>query len=338
MNIRFLTTALLLTCVLTGWAQHKRNDFVKGADVSGLPRQEQRGVVFHDRNGKERECLELLKNDYQMQAIRLRVWVEPTRDGSSTKEDVLRMALRAKQLGMDVMIDFHYSDWWADPGKQYIPKQWEDMTYEKMRDALYEHTLTTLQLLKDNGISVKWVQVGNETTNGFLWDMGRAQDNMEQYAGFTQAGYEAVKAVYPDAVVIVHLDAACDLKRYDFIFEGLKKYGAKWDMIGMSVYPYWDKKAHLEKTWKGTVRDMCANIRTLAERYGCPLMIVETGVEAKKPNKGYRILKEIIRAAQEDCNGYCQGVFYWAPEAEGHYPLGAFRNHKPTKIMKAFSR
>ena len=182
-----------------------------------------------------------------LNAIRLRVWVNP-KGGFSSKEDVLVMAKRAQALDMAIMIDFHYSDWWADPAKQNIPAAWANYSYKQMKRALAKHTTETLQLLKDNGIDVKWVQVGNETTNGFLWPMGRATDNMRQYAGLTDAGYAAVMKVYPEATVIVHLDCACDAKRYDFIFDGLRKYKARFDMIGVSVYPYWDIDTKLEPT------------------------------------------------------------------------------------------
>jgi arabinogalactan endo-1,4-beta-galactosidase len=205
-----------------------------------------------------------------------------------------------------------------------------------MKYELAAHTREVLQQLKDHHIDVKWVQVGNETTHGFLWPMGRAEENMEQYAGLSQAGYEAVKQVFPDAQVIVHLDGGCDPKRYDFIFDGLKKYGAKWDIIGLSVYPYWDKEAGLEKDAQGTIRDFAINIKRLYEKYGTESMVVETGVESKKPVEGKAIMKAIIDAAYNDCGGHCHGVFYWAPELEGAYPLGAFDNHRPTVIMDAF--
>ena len=167
--------------------------------------------------------------------------------------------------------------------------------------------------------------------------MGKAEENMEHYAGFTQAGYEAVKSVYPDADVIVHLDAGCDQKRYDFIFDGLRKYGAHYDLIGISVYPYWDKEAGLANNYHETISGFVSNIKALNKKYGCELMIVETGVEAKKPVEGKKIMTAIIDAARNQCDGHCLGVFYWAPEAEGHYPLGAFDQHKPTIIMDAFT-
>lgn len=311
-----------------------KNTFWLGADISGTTQLESNGEKLYNTKGEIRENTALMK-ELGLNAVRLRVWVNP-RGGWSGAEDVLDMAKRAKYYDMAVMIDFHYSDWWADPGKQHIPAAWQYMSYDEMKNALAEHTEDVLSLLKKNGIDVKWVQVGNETTNGFLWPMGRASDNMEKYAGFTEAGYQSVKKVYPNAQVIIHLDGGCDQKRYDFIFDGLKKYGTHYDMIGLSVYPYWDVMAKLESDWKGTVRDCTANIKHLYEKYGKETMIVETGAEAKHPKEGYVIMKALINAAKNDCEGHCHGVFYWAPELEGQYPLGAFDNHRPTEIMKAF--
>lgn len=271
-----------------------------------------------------------------LNAIRLRVWVNP-KGGFSSKEDVLVMAKRAQALDMAIMIDFHYSDWRANPAKQNIPAAWANYSYKQMKRALAKHTTETLQLLKDNGIDVKWVQVGNETTNGFLWPMGRATDNMRQYAGLTDAGYAAVKKVYPEATVIVHLDCACDAKRYDFIFDGLRKYKARFDMIGVSVYPYWDIDTKLEPTGTAPLSILPPICVASAKKYGVETMVVETGVEAKKPVEGKVIMKEIINAARNNTDGHCHGVFYWAPELEGSYPLGAFDNHRPTAIMEAFT-
>ena len=237
---------------------------------------------------------------------------------------------------MALMIDFHYSDWWADPGQQNIPAAWKDMNYEQMKQALADHTRDVLQAIREAGVDVRWVQVGNETTNGFLWPMGRAQENMRQYAGLTDAGYQAVKQVFPQAQVIIHLDGACDPKRYDFIFDGLKKYKARYDMIGLSVYPYWDVKAGLTQSWQETVEKATANINRLWTRYHKPLMVVETGAEAAKPVEGKQIISAIIDMARNHCGGHCQGVFYWAPETDRFYKLGAFQNNQPTVIMDAF--
>ena len=332
---------LLLLCAIPLMAQNK-TDFVKGADVGFLAGQEARGVKFHDRQGRERECLELLKNDYQMSAIRLRVWVNP-RGGMNGKEEVLKMALRAKALGMDVMIDFHYSDSWADPAKQPIPLAWRGHSYEQMKRDLRDHTVDVLSLLKQNGVSPRWVQVGNETANGLLWDEGHIEKHPEQYAGFIRAGYDAVKEVFPDAIVILHLDRGHLRSLYDWNLGIVLQYGGKFDMIGMSLYPYWARQDHPELRPDSIISDCIANIRYVSEKFGCDVMIVETGFEVDEQHpevmeEGRRQLTRVIREAQSDTNGRCRGVFYWEPQClPGGYKLGAFNsNAAPTAIMEAF--
>ena len=315
-------------------AQSQRT-FWLGADISGTTELEARGTKLYNAKGEERENTALMK-ELGLNAVRLRVWVNP-KAGFCSKEDVLVMALRAKALGMAVMIDFHYSDWWADPAQQNIPEAWKDLNYKQMKKALAKHTCETLKLLKDNGIDVRWVQVGNETTNGFLWEMGRASTNMKHYAGLSQAGYKAVKKVFPKAEVIVHLDGGCDPNRYHFIFDGLRQYGAKWDMIGLSVYPYWDQRAKLTTSDDETLEKCIANMNALYERYHTKMMIVETGYEVARPEEGKAFLKRLISAAATQTGGHCEGVFYWAPELETHYRLGAFKDHRPTAIMEAFT-
>ena len=326
------TIAILFTAwlSLTVAAQ----DFWLGADISGTSALERFGVKLYNNAGEERDNITLMK-ELGLNAARFRVWVNPLH-GECDMHDVLAMAQRAQAQGMAIMIDFHYSDWWADPGKQNIPARWRHYNYEAMKRALAMHTTETLKLLKDNGVDVKWIQIGNETTNGFLWPMGHTPENMKQYAGLTEAGYRAAKKVYPIATCIVHLDAACDIDRYHTIFNGLKKYKAHFDMIGVSVYPYWDMDAGLTKSEDETLERVIANINTLSKEYGCPVMIVETGYEARRPEAGKAFMTRLIDAARNQTNGNCPGVFYWAPEAEGHYPLGAFQNHRPTVIMDAF--
>ena len=317
-------------------------DFVTGADVGFLTEPERRGVVFHDRNGRERECLELRKNDYQMSAIRMRVWVNP-RGGDCDKFALLAMAKRVKALGMDLMVDFHYADSWADPAKQPIPKAWQGHSFEQMKQDLRDHTVEVLSLLKENGIAPRWVQVGNETANGLLWPMGHIEQNPEQYAGFIRAGYDAVKEVFPEAVVIVHLDRGHKQSLYDWNLDTVLKYGGKFDMIGMSLYPYWAMEGHPELNADDIITDCIANIRQCSEKYGCDVMIVETGYEVdeqhpEKMEEGRRQLERVIREARRDTNSRCRGVFYWEPQClPGGYKLGAFNSKAaPTAIMEGF--
>ena len=361
---KVLLSTLLFTICLLATAQVASKDFVKGADVGYLLGQEKRGIKFHDRKGNERECLELLKNDYQMSAIRMRVWVDSF-DGTCNKNDLLIMAKRAKALGMELMVDFHYSDWWADPAKQPIPKAWMGHSYEEMKEDLRNHTVDVLQLLKDNGIAPRWVQVGNETSNGMLWSvktdergweildehghttithsMGHIKTEPEHYAGFIATGYDAVKEVFPDAIVIVHLDRGHQQSLYDWNLDTVLKYGGKFDMIGMSLYPYWAMKGHPEVKADNVVTDCMANIRHVSEKYKCDVMIVETGYEVdeqhpEKMEEGRRLLTRVIREARTETGGRCRGVFYWEPQClPGGYKLGAFDSKaSPTAIMDGF--
>ncbi|MCR5179908.1 MAG: glycosyl hydrolase 53 family protein [Bacteroidaceae bacterium] len=325
-----------------GQSSSSPQDFVKGADVGFLTGQERHGVKFHDRNGNERECLELLKNDYQLSAIRMRVWVNP-RGGSCDKNELLAMGRRVKALGMDLMVDFHYSDSWADPAKQPIPAAWKDHDYKQMLKDVREHTIDVLSLLKKNGITPRWVQVGNETANGMLWPMGHIEKNPAQYAGFIREGYDAVKKVFPEAIVIVHLDRGHKQSLYDWNLDIVKQYGGKWDMIGMSLYPYWAMEGHPEMKADDIITSCMANIRHVSQKYDCDVMIVETGyeVDMRHPEvmeEGRRQLARVIREARSLTNGRCRGVFYWEPQCmPGGYKLGAFdSNAAPTAIMDGF--
>lgn len=325
---------LLFVCVC---AIAQAQTFWLGADISGTTELESRGVQLRNSKGEPRENTALM-HELGLNAVRLRVWVDPVEHGNfCNKADVVRMARRAKDWGMAVMIDFHYSDWWADPGQQNIPSAWRNMSYEQMCKALADHTRDVLTAVRETGADVRWVQVGNETTHGFLWPIGRAEENMRQYAGLTDAGYQAVKQIMPKAEVIIHLDGAFDPKRYDFIFDGLARYKARYDMIGLSVYPYWDMRGKHTLSWQETVEKATCNINRLWQKYHKPMMVVETGVEAQKPVEGKEILTAVIDMARNHCDGHCQGVFYWAPEADRFYRLGAFQNNQPTVIMDAFT-
>ena len=323
-------------------------DFAKGADISWVTEMEHKGLKFYNAAGKATDCFQLMK-DLGLNAIRLRVWVNPEEHGNwCNKEDLLAKARRTKSLGMDLMVDFHYSDWWADPAKQNIPAAWKSHSYEQMKTDVANHTAEVLQLLKDNQIIPKWVQVGNETSNGFLWDMGKADQNPKQYAGLFAAGYEAVKKIFPQSIVIVHLDNGFDNSLYNWNLDILKNNGAKWDMIGMSLYPYWAMDSGKETSAEKTITDCIANIKKVSQKYNCDVMIVETGMECADGNgklasaailsEGKVLLSRILKECSENTSGRCKGVFYWEPECKpSSYRLGAFtEDGYPTVIMDAF--
>lgn len=325
----------LFVCLALSLLAQNKEPFYLGADISGTPEQEARAIVNYNDLKQPMENTSLMKY-YGLNAIRLKVWVN-SENGFNTPRHVLEMARRAQAQGMEIMIDFHYSDTWADPGHNNSPKEWEGLDVEIVKGKLAEHTRSTLQLLKDNDINIKWVQVGNETTNGMVWPMARIPDHMENYVALSNAGYDAVKEVYPDAIVITHLDDGYNRFLYDYVFNAMRRMGGKFDAIGMSVYPYWSKR---DQTAKEAVTDIVDNINYLANEFSCPVYIVETGAEVWKPEEGYDFISRLLTAAMEDTNGNCPGVFYWEPTAahtpQGGYSLGAFESFMPTKIMDAF--
>ena len=305
--------------------------FAKGADVSWITEMESEDIAFFNADGTETECMALLKS-LGMNSIRLRVWVNPA-DGWCNKTDVLVKAMRAKELGMRIMIDFHYSDSWADPGKQTKPAAWNDLSFEDLCAAVSDHTTEILTALKSWNITPEWVQVGNETGNGMLWDDGKASTNMAQCALLNNAGYDAVKTVFPDAKVIVHLQGGQDNSLYRWLFDGLKDNNGKWDVIGMSLYPETD-------TWQDYNDDCIANINDMISRYGSEVMICEIGMDSDKAITSKLFLTDLITRAKAISNEKCLGVFYWEPEAckgWNGYSMGAFDdNGKPTVALDAF--
>lgn len=339
-------------------------DFAIGADCGWSTEYANKGYKLYNYQGEERECTALMK-EMGMNAMRIRVWVDPSKhDNWCNKEDVLKKCQLAKQQGMDIMINFHYSDWWADPAKQNIPEAWAKHSYKKMKQDLANHTIDVLTMLKENGIAPKWVQVGNEISNGMLWSvkmdpvtgwelkdaegnttitqsMGHVERNPQQYAGFFAAGYDAVKQVFPDAKVIVHLDNGFDNALYNRNLDVLKENGAKWDIIGMSLYPYWAMQAGRESTALYTIADCMKNIRLVSKKYDCDVIITEIGFEVDEQNaykmeEGREQLADVIHRALTETNGRCKGVFYWEPECRpSQYKLGAFtEDGHPTAIMR----
>lgn len=303
--------------------------FAKGADVSWLTEMEKAGNKFYTSTGCETECMSLLR-DLGMNAIRLRVWVNPA-DGWCNKSDVLVKAWRAHQLGMRLMIDFHYSDSWADPGQQTKPAEWSSYTLEELKTAVAHHTKDVLNALKTQGITPEWVQVGNETGNGMLWDEGKADKNMAGYAALTTSGYEAVKAIFPDAKVIVHLQSGNDNSLYRWLFDGLKENGGKWDVIGMSLYPQAD-------TWQTMNNECISNMKDMIERYDSEVILCEVGMPWDDAESCKNFLTDLL--AQSKAITQCLGIFYWEPQCSSSwngYTLGAFDNNgRPTEALDAF--
>lgn len=320
--------------------------YAKGADISWLTQMEQDGVKFYDSSGEERDCVELMK-ELGFNSIRLRVWVNPE-DGWCAKEDVLEKASRAYNLGMRIMIDFHYSDTWADPSKQNPPAAWKSYSADQMASAVAAHTKDVLQALKDVGIDVEWVQVGNEVNSGMLHPLGKVQGSSAgNFVSFLNAGYKAVKDIYPNAKVILHVSNGHDSGLFDWFYSLMKDNAAKYDIIGMSLYPTWWENGGWSN-WSGPVNSCVANIKTISTKFGKPVMICETGFPVSEAQMAKQALQSLLDQTRqiEDC----LGLFYWEPQTDGiwkpssynalgwnAYNMGAFSNGKATAALDPFA-
>ncbi|MDF4840020.1 glycosyl hydrolase 53 family protein, partial [Vibrio parahaemolyticus] len=224
---------------------------------------EDSGYEFYNDWGYRQDVLSILR-DHGMNAVRLRVWVNPSDGYYSSLNDVIVKAQWAKDANMDVMIDFHYSNTWADPGNQWKPAAWQQLSFEDLMGQVWSYTRDSLNTLKAAGITPKWIQVGNETNNGMLWNEGMASSNMRNYAWLFNSGRNAAKEVFPDAKVIVHLANCHDNANFRWILDGLQSNSAWWDVIGASSYP----KNATGLTWQEANNQCLSNLNDMVERYG----------------------------------------------------------------------
>ncbi|MBT9395511.1 glycosyl hydrolase 53 family protein [Hymenobacter sp. NST-14] len=334
---------LLLLSVLAGplllaAPAARAQTFAKGADVGWLQQMEAHNYYFYDEQGLRQDCFALLKAR-GINAIRLRVWVNPSMvdwvNGHCSPAEVVTMATRAQRLGFRVMIDFHYSDSWADPGQQTKPAAWAGHSFAQLLTDVYGHTFDVLTALRANGVTPEWVQVGNEIPNGLLWPEGHAS-NFGQLTQLLNQGYDAVKAVSPTSQVVIHLDQGNDNARFRWFFDQLTAAGGRYDVIGLSYYPYW-----LNQDYAASIGYLRFNLRDLASRYNKPVVVSEVGADCTgNPQNAYDMLVAVQNAVAAVPNGRGQGVFYWEPEGYRRfsgYQLSAFGNDgKPSAALNAF--
>lgn len=351
-RMKFIHTALILACFNLGSCQSdsgntekepvvtvpiiEKGSFSKGADVGWLSQMEATGYQFYDADGTKKDCLQLLK-DRGINTIRLRVWVNPSNDkvsGHCSPAETVTMAVRAQKLGMRIMINFHYSDTWADPGKQAKPAAWENHSFTELLNDVYKHTFDVLTLLKTAGVTPEWVQIGNEIPDGMLWPEGKS-DKFGQLAQLLNKGYEATKAINPAIKVIVHIDQGNDNGRFRWFFDNAKANNVKYDVIGMSYYPYW-----LKSDYKVTIANLQNNLNDMVSRYGKEVMVVEVGGDYTLEQNTHDMLAAVIKAVKAVPNNKGLGVIYWEPEGAkswSGYQLSAWRaDGKPSKALDAF--
>lgn len=308
-------------------------NFYKGMDISSLPEYLSSGERLYDASGQETEAFELLAAN-GVNSIRLRLWNEPERvpesGGWCSLADTIDMAKRIKKHHMHFVLDFHYSDWWADPGQQNKPYAWKDLSFSELTQAVYDYTSQVLTTLREEGCLPDMVQVGNEIRSGLLFPDG-AVPRYDNLATLLNAGIRAVRDVSADIAVMIHLDQGGRfyyLKDwFDKVFEaGLQPI----DAIGISFYSF----------WHGTFMDLRDSMRQLIEAYHLPVYVVETahpwricpaghisedqmktaglpaGVEEQK--KSLQLIMQIVSSVSGDLD---TGIYYWEPlciPAHGH--------------------
>ena len=337
MKTKLIVIIIFLSSLLS-LGQNKHFVFAKGADVGWLPQMEATGYKFYDSDGNEKDCLRLLK-DRGMNSIRLRVWVNPNDDkasGHCSKDETVSMALRAQKMGFRIMIDFHYSDSWADPAKQFKPKAWEKHSFPELLNDVYNHTFEVISAIKKAGVTPEWVQIGNEIPGGILWPDG-STNHWNQLGQLLNKGYDAVKAVDKNIKVIVHVDEGNNNAKFRTFFDNATKQKVRYDVIGMSYYPFWIKKDYTE-----VIADLELNLNDMVKRYGKEVMVVEIGGEDDKVENTYQLLATAIKAVKNVPNNKGLGVFYWEPEGAAswsHYNLSAWQaDGKPSPALDAFKQ
>lgn len=313
--------------------------FAYGVDLGWLSQLEERGVRWVDKDKKEIDPIEAMK-EMGADSVRLRVFVNPPKEAAWTKKDgtvcmlgfcdaqsVMKVSKRVKAAGMRLMIDFHYSDHFADPQYQDIPEEWKEEDACGLKEKVYQHTKEVLQLLAQNDATPDWVQVGNEINPGLLLPAGSMEEHPENLVAFLNAGYDAVKECCPQCQVVTHLSCVNIREVCDPFLEKFFLLGGKTDILGFSYYPYWYNMIHEIRGKK--VSELFYNpLISYAETWQKPVMIVEVGGPETDEEGTYELLCNTIEAVKQVPMGMGMGIFYWEPEVGAKllpdkYPLGA---------------
>lgn len=299
----FISFFLFTSC----FNANSANTFCIGADISFVPQNEARRTInYKGLDSTRQDICKIIANN-GINNIRLRIFVNPeaeggySRDGFCGLEETVKMAKRIKDAGMSFTLDFHYSDTWADPDKQFKPSAWKGLTGKDLEDKLYEYTKNTLLVFKENGVSPEIVQVGNEISHGMVWPDGRVLDNATEenwkaLMGLYISGQKAVYEVLPKTKLMIHLALGGQNKLCREFLDKMKQYSAKYDIIGLSYYEQWHE----------TYDDLQTNLYDLTARYKKPVCVCEYG--ANKNN--IKLINDIVRSVPKKM-GY--GTMSWEP-------------------------
>jgi arabinogalactan endo-1,4-beta-galactosidase len=318
-------------------------EYAIGADLSFLKQVEDRGIAFREQ-GAAKPGLEIFR-DHGYNWIRLRLFHSPTRLPNNL-EYTIALASQARKLGFKFLLDFHYSDTWADPGKQFLPKAWEGMPHAELVTAVRDYTARTIASMREAGVLPDMVQIGNEVIHGMMWPDGRLPGNWDHFVDLLRAGINGVEAGRGDGPrprIMIHIDRGGDIEGTRAFFDKLHTYQIDYDVIGQSYYPW----------WHGSLNDLRENMHFMATRYDRDIILVEVayncrpGEYAKKrgpfpetPEGQRDFLDEVNRIVMNTPNNRGKGVFWWEPAVTGGLERRGFfdpeRNVLP--VINVFDR
>ncbi|KJN31773.1 glycoside hydrolase family 53 protein [Enterobacter sichuanensis] len=314
-------------------------DFIKGADISTLLEAEQHGAKFYNQNGQQQDAIAILKAN-GVNTVRLRLWVDPQDadgntygGGSNNLENTIALAKRVKAQGLKLLLDFHYSDFWTDPGKQFKPKAWEKMDYPQLKTAIHDYTRDTIARFKKEGVLPDMVQIGNEINGGMLWPEGKSWGQgggeFDRLAGLLTAAIGGLKENLTDGEqvkVMLHLAEGTKNDTFRWWFDEITRRNVPFDIIGLSMYTYWN----------GPISALKANMDDISKRYNKDVIVVEAAYgytldncdnaensfQAKEEKDGgypgtvqgqYDYIHDLMQAVIDVPDQRGKGIFYWEP-------------------------
>lgn len=282
--------------------------FIKGMDISTLLEEEACGAKYYD-NGVEQDLFAILKA-YGTNSVRLRLWNDPyapdgTPYGAGTNDldKVIVLAERAKKYQIGYLLDLHYSDFWADPGKQTTPKAWQGMNEDELEAAVYQYTKEVMQTLKDKNLLPEMVQVGNELTNGLLWPSGKKPE-FDRIAKYLNAGIRAVREIQADIPIMIHLDNGGFNEMYVEWFDEFTKRAEPFDIIGLSYYPFWHGTMEDYRDREGKPLDQLKGMATKPE------LVEKLNYSMTKEGQA-SFMKDFLKLIADIPSG--EGFYYWEP-------------------------
>lgn len=336
-HIKLLFLSLAAMLAATSVSAQK----VVGGDISMLPRYEQKGAQYLDHDGNAISDVLSFFADKRLNAMRVRIFVNPANASESDQKGgvvqdldyVKSLAKRIKDAGFRLLLDFHYSDTWADPSNQWTPADWQDLDDSQLGQKLYEYTKETLSALKAYGTTPDYIQTGNEISYGMLWGksgstanrcyINSSDANWNRFTSLLSQAVKACREVCPDASVILHSERSGDQKVLLDFMSRMEKAGVSYDILGLSYYP----------AYHGSLATLDQTLSAVASAYpDRKVMIVETGYPAHWALNGTKydfsstypysdagqkkLTDDLITTLNKHAS--VTGLFWWWPEANEH--------------------